>query len=185
MLGTVLTAALRDQAVDDAESSLAQYTDAVVGPHLVEGGEIVVDEQAAAVIAGDLERRPNIVNVKVWDADGTLAWTRLAPERIGNTYPLGGGLAKAIETGEPDGHLEDLPEEEDTAEALGITKLLEVYAPIRSDGEVVGRTRSTPTPRRSRPRSPTGAARSGSRRPRSSHSSGSRSSSSSATRRRR
>ena len=43
-------------------------------------------------------------------------------------YPLGGGLAKAIETGEPDGHLEDLPEEEDTAEALGITKLLEVYA---------------------------------------------------------
>ena len=138
VLGTVLTAALRDQAVDDAESSLAQYTDAVVGPHLVEGGEIVVDEQAAAVIAGDLERRPNIVNVKVWDADGTLAWTRLAPERIGKTYPLGGGLAKAIETGEPDGHLEDLPEEEDTAEALGITKLLEVYAPIRSGGEVVG-----------------------------------------------
>ena len=139
VLGTVLTAALRSQAVNDAENSLALYTDAVIGPHLVEGGKIVVDEQAAAVIEADLERRPNIVNVKVWDADGTLAWTRLAPERIGKTYPLGGGLAKAIETGEPDGHLEDLPEEEDLAEAFGISKLLEVYAPIRSDdGDVVG-----------------------------------------------
>ena len=134
----MLAGALRDQAVDDAESSLAEYTDAVVGPHLVENGRVVVDEQAAASHRADVERRPNIVNVKVWGADGTLAWTRLAPERIGKTYPLGGGLAKAIETGEPDGHLEDLPEDEDAAEALGISKLLEVYAPIRSDGEVVG-----------------------------------------------
>ena len=92
VLGTVLTAALRDQAVDDAERSLSQYTDAVVGPHLVEDGEIVVDSAAADVIARDLERRPNIVNVKVWDANGTLAWTRLAPERIGMRYPLGGGF---------------------------------------------------------------------------------------------
>ena len=44
---------------------------------------------------------------------------------------------EAIETGEPDGHLEDA-EEEDAGEALGISKLLEVYAPIRADGEVVG-----------------------------------------------
>ena len=138
VLGTVLTSALRGQAVADAETSLAQHTDAVVSPHLVEDGEIVVDEQAAAVIAEDLARRPNVVNVKVWTADGTLAWTGLAPERIGNTYPLGGGLAKAIETGEADGHLEELTEEEDSAEASGITKLLEVYAPIRSEGEIVG-----------------------------------------------
>ncbi len=138
VLGTVLTGALRDQAVDDAEASLAQYTAAVIGPHLVQGGEIVVGPEATAVIQQDLEQRPHIVNVKVWTADGVLAWTRLAPERIGERYPLGGGLLKAIETGQPDGHLEDLPEAEDAAESLGIDKLLEVYAPIRAEGEVVG-----------------------------------------------
>ena len=56
----------------------------------------------------------------------------------------------AIETGRGRRHLEDLHEEEDAAEALGISKLLEVYAPIEADGEVVGRTRSTPTQPRSR-----------------------------------
>ena len=138
VLGTLLTGALRAQAVDDAEKSLADYTDAVVGPHLVEDGEVVVDEEAAAVLEHDLEHREDVVNVKVWSADGTLAWTGLARERIGRQYPLGGGLAEAIETGEPEGHLEDLPEEEDAREALGISKLLEVYAPISADGEVVG-----------------------------------------------
>jgi putative nucleotidyltransferase with HDIG domain len=138
VLGTVLTGALRAQAVADAETSLAEHTNAVVGPHLVENGEVVVDEEAAAVLEHDLEHRENVVNVKVWSADGTLAWSGVAPERIGTQYPLGGGLLEAIETGEPDGHLEDLPEEENAREALGITKLLEVYAPITADGEVVG-----------------------------------------------
>ena len=138
VMGAVLAGALRDQAVDDAERSLAEHTDAVVGPHLVENGRVVVDAEAAASLEHDVERRENVVNVKVWGADGTLAWTKLAPERIGMQYPLGGGLLKAIETGEPDGHLEDLPEDEDAADALGISKLLEVYAPITADGEVVG-----------------------------------------------
>ncbi len=138
VLGTLLTAALRSQAVADAESSLAQYTDAVVGPHLVRDGEVVVDADATAVIEDDLARRPNVVNVKVWTDEGILAWTRLDPERIGRTYPLDGELLEAIETGKADGHLEALPEEEDTAEALGIDELLEVYAPIRAGGEVVG-----------------------------------------------
>jgi putative nucleotidyltransferase with HDIG domain len=138
VLGTVLAGALRDQAVDDAERSLSEHTEAFVGPHLVQGDKVVVDEEAAAVLEHDLERRANVVNVKVWRADGTLIWTHLEPERIGRQYPLGGGLLSAIETGRADGHLEDLHEEEDAAEALGISKLLEVYAPIEADGEVVG-----------------------------------------------
>jgi putative nucleotidyltransferase with HDIG domain len=138
VLGTVLAGALRDQAVDDAERSLAEHTEAVIGPHLVEDGEVVVDAEAAALLEHEIENRENIVNVKVWRADGTLIWTRLEPERIGTQYPLGGGLLEAIETGEADGHLENLPEEEDAAEALGISKLLEVYAPIEGEGEVVG-----------------------------------------------
>jgi putative nucleotidyltransferase with HDIG domain len=141
VLGSVLTAALRSQAVDDAERSLSQYTDAVVGPHLVQNGEIAVDDVAADAIARDLELRPNILNVKVWDADGTLAWTRLDPERIGARYPLEGGLLEAIESGEADGHLEKLAEEDEEEgrdENLGVGKLLEVYAPIRVDEGVIG-----------------------------------------------
>jgi len=56
----------------------------------------------------EVESRENIVNVKVWQPDGTLTWTLLEPERIGTQYPLGGNLLGAIETGEADGHLEDL-----------------------------------------------------------------------------
>jgi putative nucleotidyltransferase with HDIG domain len=138
VLGTVLAGALRDQAVDDAERSLAEHTEAVVGPHLVEDGEVVIDAEAAGLLEHEVESRENIVNVKVWRADGTLAWTRLEPDRIGTRYPLGGGLLNVIETGEADGHLEDLPQQEDAAEALGISKLLEVYAPIEAEGEVVG-----------------------------------------------
>ena len=138
VLGTVLAGALRDQAVDDAERSLADHTEAVVGPYLVANGEVVIDAEAAGLLEHEVESRENIVNVKVWRADGTLVWTRLEPDRIGTQYPLGGGLLNAIETGAADGHLEDLPEEEDAAEALGISKLLEVYAPIEAEGQVVG-----------------------------------------------
>ena len=147
VLGTVLTAALRGQAVDDAERTLSEHTEAVVGPHLVEDGEVAVNAEAAALLEHEMESRENIVNVKVWRADGTLIWTRLEPERMGTQYPLG-GLLKAIETGEADGHLENLHEEEDAAEALGISTLLEVYAPIEADGEVVGALRDL---RRRRP----------------------------------
>ena len=47
VLGTVLAGALRDQAVDDAERSLADHTEAVVGPYLVANGEVVIDAEAA------------------------------------------------------------------------------------------------------------------------------------------
>jgi hypothetical protein len=69
-------------------------------------------------------------------AEGTLAWTRLARAHR-KDLPLGGGPAKAIETGEPDGHLEDLPKRR-TPPGARDRQALEVYAPIRSEGEVVG-----------------------------------------------
>ena len=54
-----------------------------------------------------------------------------------NAVPARRRPVEAIETGEPTA-TSRTSEEEDAAEALGISKLLEVYAPIEADGEVVG-----------------------------------------------
>ena len=157
VLGTVLAGALRGQAVDDAERSLSEHTNAFVGPHLVEDGEVVVDEEAAAVLEHDLERRENIVNVKVWRRTGrssgpprARADRHAVPAR---RRPVGRHRDRTSRR-----HLEDLHEEEDAAEALGISKLLEVYAPIEADGEVVGAYEIYADAARSRRRSPIGAA---------------------------
>jgi putative nucleotidyltransferase with HDIG domain len=139
VLGSILTDALRSQAVDDAKVSLAQFTNAVVGPRLVEGDSFVATDQAAAALSAAPADRPDILSVKVWQADGTLAWTSLAPERIGKRFPLSAHLREVIESGEAEGELENLADEEDAAEAgLGVSSVLEVYAPVRANGRVIG-----------------------------------------------
>jgi putative nucleotidyltransferase with HDIG domain len=139
VLGSLLTGALRSQAVDDAKVDLAQFTSAVVGPRLVEGGTIRVGDEDAAAVSREVERRPDVLSVKVWRADGVLAWTSLAPERIGKRFPLGGDLREVIASGEAEAHVEDLGDEEDEVEAgLGISRVVEVYAPVVSGGRVIG-----------------------------------------------
>ena len=139
VLGSLLSNALRQQAVDDGKRSLAQYTNGVLGSRLVRGSQLQIGMAAPSVVEAELAERRDILSVKVWRADGVLAWTSLEPDRIGRRYPLGEGLAEAIEHGEPEAHLEDLGEEEDAAEAgLGVDEVLEVYAPINAGGRVVG-----------------------------------------------
>ncbi|MGH2994932.1 MAG: HD-GYP domain-containing protein [Gaiellaceae bacterium] len=139
VLGALLSRALRDQALEDAKGSLAQYTSAIVGPRLVEDGELKVGAEVTGLVSRELAERPDILSVKVWRADGTLAWTTLAPERIGRRYPLGHGLKEAIESGKAEGELEDLGAAEDAEESrLGVSHVLEVYAPVVAGGEVIG-----------------------------------------------
>jgi putative nucleotidyltransferase with HDIG domain len=139
VLGSLLTEALRGQAIDDAKISLTQFTNAVVGPQLVEGNSLVASDRAAAALKSDVSDRPDLLSVKVWQRDGTLAWTNLAPERIGKRFPLSKHLREAMSTGEAEGELEDLHDAEDAVEAgLGVSSVLEVYAPVRADGRVVG-----------------------------------------------
>ena len=141
VLGTVMTHAVRDQAVDDAKVSLTQYTNAVVSEELARGRTVVVTPYAENVLRRSIAARPDVLSLKVWGPDGVLVWTNLEPERIGQRYEgRGGHLAEAIESGTAEAELEGLNAAEDKAEAaLGFDHVLEVYAPIRNRyGRVVG-----------------------------------------------
>jgi putative nucleotidyltransferase with HDIG domain len=140
-LGVILTRAIREQAVQSAEASLTQYTNGVLSTQLVRDDRVVVGGDVPAFLERELDARPDLVSVKVWRPDGVLAWTNVAPERIGRRYPVEGShLAEVLETGEPEAELESLGHGEDEAEsALGVDHVLEVYAPIMGrTGGVIG-----------------------------------------------
>jgi putative nucleotidyltransferase with HDIG domain len=140
VLGSVMTGAVRRQALDDAKLSVTQYAGGVLGPRLVYGTQVRVGEDVTGLVRRDLGERPDILSVKVWRRDGVLAWTSLAPERIGRRFPVGNDLADVLRTGEAEAGLEDLGETEDAVEAkLPVDEVLEVYAPVLSgDHEVIG-----------------------------------------------
>ena len=140
VLGSILTNALRAQALADEEESLTQYTNGVLGRHLTQGPDLQVNDEVLRIVENDLAARPDILSVKVWAPDGVLVWTSLAQERIGARYPLGHGLEDVFETGEAEAEFENLRAEEDAAEAgLGVDHVVEVYAPVTSEsGGVIG-----------------------------------------------
>jgi len=139
VLAGLLTRALRQQAQDDARVSLTEYTNGVLHPQIVRNGHIVVGHGATRVVKDSLEARPDILSIKVWRPDGVLAWTNLAPKRIGHRFPLSHHLGEVIETGEAESELEHLDAEENAVESrLGFDHVLEVYAPVTSRGHVVG-----------------------------------------------
>jgi putative nucleotidyltransferase with HDIG domain len=138
VLGSIMTGALRKQAVDDGKTSLALYTSGVLSPRLVSGSEIRVGEDVTGIVRRSLAERPDILSVKVWRSDGVLAWASLAPERSGKRFPLENDLGEVIEKGEPEGGLEDLGDAEDAVESkLRVDSVLEVYAPVLSDSDKV------------------------------------------------
>ena len=83
VLGTILTHALRGQAVDDSKVSLMQYTNSVVSDRLVRGDRLIVGRAVYGLVKHDIAGRPDILSVKVWRPDGVLAWTNLEPRTVG------------------------------------------------------------------------------------------------------
>ena len=139
VIGNLLTNALRSQALDDAKLSLAQYTSGVLGRHVVHDGRVRATSTARTALQDDLRARPDLLSVKVWRPDGVLAWTNLAPERIGRTFPLRHHLEETLESGVAEAELEELADAESAAEfATGIDQVVEVYAPIFAGNRVVG-----------------------------------------------
>jgi putative nucleotidyltransferase with HDIG domain len=140
ILSSLLTSAVRGQALDDAKLSLTQYANGVLAPRMIYGTTLRVGDSSTSIVLRDLAERPDILSVKVWDTDGTLAWANLAPERIGKKFPIDGDLAKVLETKEPTAELNRLNDEEDSVEAAELPdNIVEVYAPLfAGQHEVVG-----------------------------------------------
>ena len=141
VLGTELSSALRAQALDDSKASLLTYVDGVVGPSVVRNGRIQVAPRESSRLLSQVHRQPDLVTIKVWRADGVLAWTSRDRSRIGRHFEVDGNLARTIRTGRATGAIEQLSREENAVEQrLGFSHMLEVYAPItaRPDGKVIG-----------------------------------------------
>jgi putative nucleotidyltransferase with HDIG domain len=139
VLGWVLSTAVRQQAVEDARTSLTEYVDGVLRPDLVRGGTIAIAPGLTSRIKQQLRARRDIVAVKVWRADGTLAWTNRDPDRIGRRYSLDDKLGDAIHENRAVAGIDPLEEEENEAEKdLGFGRLLQVYTPIDANGRAIG-----------------------------------------------
>jgi putative nucleotidyltransferase with HDIG domain len=139
-LGLVITHALRQQAIDDAEVSLTEYTNGVLHRELVHGGRLFVGHGAKGLVETTLQARPDILSVKVWQPDGVLAWTNIAPERMGTKFPVSDHLNKVLETGSAEAQIDELDAAENAAESRNgsIHHALEVYAPVIDGGYVIG-----------------------------------------------
>jgi putative nucleotidyltransferase with HDIG domain len=135
LLGSVLTAALRGQALDDTRASMTQYVDGVLRPELVRGDTVHISQHLPGKIEKQLRRERDIVSVKVWRPDGVLVWTNRATQRIGRRFTLEGELGETIGDNKAHASIGKLDEEENAAEgaALRNRRALEVYAPVQSD----------------------------------------------------
>ena len=135
LLGSMLTAALRGQALDDTRSSLTEYVDGVLRPKLVRDDRVHVAPHLSSQINEQLRRQPDIVSVKVWRPDGTLVWTNRATDRIGRTFSLAGELGDTIGDNRAHASISKLDDAENAAEqqAVANRRVFEVYAPVESN----------------------------------------------------
>jgi putative nucleotidyltransferase with HDIG domain len=135
LLGSLLTAALRAQALEDKQSSMTQYVDGVLRPELVRADKVHIAPHLPRQIKEQLRRQTDIVSVKVWRPDGVLVWTNRAPQRIGRRFSIGGELGETIGDDRAHASISTLDEEENLPEQQAVPgkRAFEVYAPLQSD----------------------------------------------------
>jgi putative nucleotidyltransferase with HDIG domain len=135
LLGSMLTAALRGQALEDTRRSLTEYVDGVLRPQLVRDDRVHVAPHLSSQINEQLRRQPDIVSVKVWRPDGVLVWTNRATDRIGRRFSLDGELGETIGDNRAHASISKLDDVENAAEqqAAANRRVFEVYAPLESD----------------------------------------------------
>ncbi|MDX6511603.1 MAG: hypothetical protein QOE36_1107 [Gaiellaceae bacterium] len=140
VLASVLGTSLRHQATDDEQRSLNRYVDGVLRERLVRDGRLVVVPSLSRELEASIKREPDLLTVKVWRADGVLAWTNRGRDRIGRRFSLNAELAEVIDEKRTVGGIHHPSKGENLVESkLGLDHLLEVYAPIESnDGRALG-----------------------------------------------
>ena len=134
LLASALTHTMRGEALTLKKTSLAEYAEGVLGPVVVHDNRVITTRWLPATILRVLRNQPDVVSVKVWRPDGTLAYTSLDQSRIGHRFELDGELGEAIRENRtvasiigPHGEGEDAAEA-----ALGFHKLIQVYAPLEN-----------------------------------------------------
>ncbi len=155
-LGSILSHSLKTEALNAEKTDLARYVAGVVQPVLVRDNHVVIPWVQDAQLAASVLKQKDIVTVKVWKADGTLAWTntvsrsssgRLIVNRdrnlIDHRFRLDDELGEAIDENRPIAALVGTGGKgEDAFErnGLGYQHLFEVYAPIenQTDSRAIG-----------------------------------------------
>ena len=151
MLGSMMTGALKRQALDDAKVSLSQYASGVLSPRWSTGRTSWSATSSTGIVERNLAERPDIFSVKVWRTDGVLAWTNSRP---GADRPNVSGRRRPRrghrDEGDAEAHARATKRGRDRGRSPGRRRHRGVRASLR--GRARGRsapTRSTPTPTRS------------------------------------
>jgi putative nucleotidyltransferase with HDIG domain len=147
-LGWMLSRSLTREALDAEQTALVQYVHGAVGPVLVHGNRLApVSGSRLTYLEKSVSAQPDILSVKVWRADGLLAWTNVDKDRIRHKFPLEDQLGATIKEGRPvaaligtggDEQDEDAFERNALARKAGVSQLFEVYAPITAGKRVIG-----------------------------------------------
>ncbi len=133
VLGWLLSRSVTSEALAAEQSSLVGYVDGIVRPVLVRDNAVVVSASGERRLLAMLRGRPDIVTVKVWRANGVLAWTNRDRSRVGRRFALDDLLGEAILDNKPAAAIVGTGGDgEDAFERnrLGFEHLFEVYAPI-------------------------------------------------------
>jgi putative nucleotidyltransferase with HDIG domain len=147
-LGWMLSRSLTQEALAAEQTALVQYVHGAVGPVLVHGKHLApVSGARLTYLRKSVHAQEDILSVKVWRADGLLAWTNVDKDRIGRRFPLEDELgdtirehravATLIGTG-GDEQDEDAFERNELARKAGVSHLFEIYAPITAGRRVIG-----------------------------------------------
>ena len=147
-LGSILSHSLTKEALAAEQTALVQYVHGAVGPLLVHHRRLApVSGGRLTYLEKSVDAQPDILSVKVWRADGLLAWTNVDQRRIGKRFPLDDELGDAIRDDRAiaalvgtggDARDEDAFERNALARRAGVSSLFEVYAPITAGRHVLG-----------------------------------------------
>ena len=133
-VGWSLSTSMRSAALQAERTSLTQYVEGVIGAELVRGNRVVARRSGTKTIERALRAQPDLVTVKVWEPDGTLAWTNRDPSRIGHRFALDGQLGQAMRTNRAVSGIVgtggDNADENAVERHLGFAQLFQVYAPL-------------------------------------------------------
>lgn len=114
----------------------ALYVDSFIAPivqtYATTGRLSTTEMDRLAGLLGDTPLGEEIVEFKVWDRSGRILFSP-NPDLIGRAFDLEDGLLRAFD-GEVVSKVSDLEEEENEYERMRWDRLIETYAPVRSQG---------------------------------------------------